>query len=302
MFSAVRNRVTYANVAATLALVFAMSGGALAAKRYLITSARQISPKVLKELKGTDGKPGANGAQGLAGPTGPPGAEGKRGAQGAPGEAGREGKPGTNGTSVTSASFKGAKTVGSEKCEEGGAEVSSASGHTLVCNGSEGAPGSPWTAGGVLPKGATETGSWATVVDAHFQYAPISFSIPIKVEGEERGEKMGLTEKQVHIIHLGEGEKESSHPAPSIEKGECKGTDDDPGAAEGNLCVFTEQAEAGEPFSGGPHVPYVVTPRGRTSGAGVTGALVAVWEFTEPFPAAPEYGTVYGTWAVTGTG
>ena len=43
--------MTYANVAATLALVFAMSGGAPAANHYLITSTNQISPKVLKELK-----------------------------------------------------------------------------------------------------------------------------------------------------------------------------------------------------------------------------------------------------------
>jgi hypothetical protein len=45
-----RIRFTYANVVATLALVLAMSGGALAASHYLITSTRQISPRVLKKL------------------------------------------------------------------------------------------------------------------------------------------------------------------------------------------------------------------------------------------------------------
>ena len=64
--------MTYANVAATLALVFAMSGGALAAKHYLISSTSQISPKVLKELK----KAGARGATGAAGPRGRPGPTG----------------------------------------------------------------------------------------------------------------------------------------------------------------------------------------------------------------------------------
>ena len=50
-------RLTYANVAATLALVLAMSGGALAASHYLINSTKQINPKVLKKLKGATGRP-----------------------------------------------------------------------------------------------------------------------------------------------------------------------------------------------------------------------------------------------------
>ena len=50
-----RRRLSYANVTATLALVFAMSGGALAANHYLITSTKQINPKVLKKLTGKTG-------------------------------------------------------------------------------------------------------------------------------------------------------------------------------------------------------------------------------------------------------
>lgn len=79
MFSNIRPRLTYANVAATLALVFSMSGGALAASHYLISSKKQISPKVLKELKGNAG---AKGATGATGPQGPAGAAGAAGAQG----------------------------------------------------------------------------------------------------------------------------------------------------------------------------------------------------------------------------
>jgi hypothetical protein len=45
-----RRHLSYANVTATLALVFAMTGGALAANHYLLTSTKQISPKVLKQL------------------------------------------------------------------------------------------------------------------------------------------------------------------------------------------------------------------------------------------------------------
>jgi hypothetical protein len=49
-----RRYLTYANVTATLALVFAMSGGALAAKHYLLSSTKQISPKVLEGLSHRD--------------------------------------------------------------------------------------------------------------------------------------------------------------------------------------------------------------------------------------------------------
>ena len=62
-----RRRLSYANVTATLALVFAMSGGAMAANHYLITSTKQINPKVLKKLTGKTGKTGANGANGANG-------------------------------------------------------------------------------------------------------------------------------------------------------------------------------------------------------------------------------------------
>lgn len=77
-----RKRITYANVTATLALVFAMSGGALAANHYLITSTKQISPKVLKKLKGKTGATGAPGATGAAGKEGTPGKEGAAGKEG----------------------------------------------------------------------------------------------------------------------------------------------------------------------------------------------------------------------------
>ncbi len=79
MLSNIRPRLTYANIAATLALVFSMSGGALAASHYLISSKKQISPKVLKELKGNAG---ARGATGASGPQGPAGAQGSAGAAG----------------------------------------------------------------------------------------------------------------------------------------------------------------------------------------------------------------------------
>lgn len=78
MFSSKR-RFNYANVTATLALVFSMSGGALAAKHYLITSTKQIKPSVLKKLTGKTGKTGPAGAPGATGKAGTNGNEGPRG-------------------------------------------------------------------------------------------------------------------------------------------------------------------------------------------------------------------------------
>jgi hypothetical protein len=98
VFSSIRRRATYANVAATLALVFAMSGGALAAGVFKITSISQIKPTVLtaiaKKAKGATGTKGATGAPGPQGPTGAAGTNGTNGATGVIGPEGKEGKPG----------------------------------------------------------------------------------------------------------------------------------------------------------------------------------------------------------------
>jgi hypothetical protein len=69
-------------IVACVAIVLAMGGTGLAAKKYLITSTKQISPKVLATLRG------AKGARGLPGPAGAAGANGANGAPGAPGAAG----------------------------------------------------------------------------------------------------------------------------------------------------------------------------------------------------------------------
>src|SRR5437870_3839206 len=58
IWSVIRRHLSYANIAATLALVFSMSAGAVAATHYMINSPRQINPKVLKKLKGKTGATG----------------------------------------------------------------------------------------------------------------------------------------------------------------------------------------------------------------------------------------------------
>jgi hypothetical protein len=86
-----RRHLSYANVVATMALVFAMGGSAIAAKHYLISSTNQINPKVLKKLRGNHGNTGNTGA------SGPQGRTGSAGTAGAPGAPGVPGAPGANG-------------------------------------------------------------------------------------------------------------------------------------------------------------------------------------------------------------
>lgn len=78
----IKPKLSYANVAATLALFFTMTGGALAAHHYLITSTKQISPKVIKALKGKTGPVGPQGKEGTAGKEGKEGKQGVQGVQG----------------------------------------------------------------------------------------------------------------------------------------------------------------------------------------------------------------------------
>src|ERR1019366_898531 len=60
-------KLTYANVASTLALLLVLAGGtAYAANHYLITKTSQIKPSVLKDLRGRAGSSGAPGALGGA--------------------------------------------------------------------------------------------------------------------------------------------------------------------------------------------------------------------------------------------
>jgi hypothetical protein len=146
MVSIIRKRVTYANVALTVALVFAMSGGAFAAGKFLITSTKQISPKVLKSLQGKAGAAGASGPAGAAGAAGPQGPAGPAGSKGDTGAQGLPGTPGTNGT-----------------------------------NGTNGKEGSPWTVGGTLPSKKSESGTWALGEVTSAAHINVSISFPIKL-------------------------------------------------------------------------------------------------------------------------
>lgn len=96
MFSFLRNRLGLPGLISIVALVFAMTSSAFAAK-YLITSTKQIKPSVLKKLKGAKGAKGQKGAKGAAGAQGPVGPVGPVGAVGPIGPVGPEGPQGIQG-------------------------------------------------------------------------------------------------------------------------------------------------------------------------------------------------------------
>jgi hypothetical protein len=210
MLSRIRKRLTYANVAMTLALVFAMTGGAYAAGKVLITSTKQIKPNVLAQLKGKAGAQGPTGPAGPAGPQGPAGGKGENGTSGV---------NGAPGESVSSASVKTTEAacgkLGGSKFTVGGKE-------TLACNGKSGTTGFTET----LPAGKSESGNWVSAGAPPYTelfghpWVPtsIAFNIPL------------ANAPAVHIIP-------AETPEENDPKG-CAGTVSAPAAEPGNLCIF----------------------------------------------------------------
>jgi Collagen triple helix repeat (20 copies) len=262
MIRNIRRRVTYANVTATLALTLALTGGAYAASRYVITSTRQISPKVRRALKGKPGKPGPAGP---AGPTGPTGPAGTAGSTGGNGETGPQGPAGPAGAS-------GPQGEAGQKGEEG----------------------SPWTDKGKLPSKATETGAWSfdsPKGEANLVFS-VSFTIPLPAP---------LDEAAVHFVNE-EGTEEALNnegtweARPTTPSGSCPGTATEPKAKPGNLCIYQVFVSQAEEVGGiiEARIKSATTPYfPPTIGAATTGSLVIAER------ASTEEATGWGTWAVT---
>jgi hypothetical protein len=213
---------------AVVALVFAMTGGALAANKYLITSTKQIKPSVLKQLQG---KAGAKGAAGAQGPVGPQGAKGETGVKG---ENGTSGTPGAKGVTGT-AGVTGALGVTGPKGATGPEGVCS----TSACQ---------------LPSGATETGTWVAydyglIVEEAPVKVALSFPIPVPAAS---GKAFVFNEEQTANKEFGASG--------------CAGTGVEPTAPSGTLCVYTN-SEKLEKVSG-PLIENLVGSEGFYSPAG----------------------------------
>jgi hypothetical protein len=289
MFSLLRNRFGIPGVIAVVALVFAMLGGAYAANN---SGGRKAtaSAKGKPGPRGPRGKQGATGPQGPAGsqgPAGPAGANGKDGAAGANGKDGTPGKDGKNGKSVE------VEEIELEEAECGGlggalVKQEGATEGVEVCNGS------PWTVGGTLPVGATETGTWVVAKAGVAVNASISFTIPLEEALEDTkvhyinpaGEEVRLEGEEIE-----EGVFENEELVFSTST-VCLGSVANPTAVSGNLCVYAKDSnnpqansedifDPDSGFQGEPH----------KGGAGVSGAIFRLG--FETFKGS-------GTWAVTG--
>jgi len=217
MFSLLRNRFGIPGIVAVFALVFAMAGGALAAKKYIITSTNQIKPSVLKSLQGKAGPAGAAGAKGDAGPAGPQGPAGKNGTNGTNGATGVTGAIGTTGATGATGS------------------------------GATGATGATGNIGATLTSSASETGTWGFGKQgAGTVIVPISFNIPLLA---------ALDENHVHFIKTNGKEVFFNISLPGLEEKTsttCLGNAEAPTATSGNLCIYQKSLTAAEtPVSNG---------------------------------------------------
>jgi Collagen triple helix repeat (20 copies) len=277
MSSWVRKYFTFANIAMTLALVFAMSGGAYAAHRFIITSVKQISPKVLKALQG---KPGPAGASGPAGPQGPAGAKGENGVNG---------KDGTSGAPGESVTAKEVSTKVKTCAEQGGSEFKVGSTTTLACNGRTGFTET-------LPSGKTEQGDWSLSEHvsatglAGIVVSAVSFSIPLEAAPTPHYVRANGLEPIIN----------SSSEYEEVAPAECPGLAAEPRANPGNLCVYAKSEE--NTLS---HFNSFIFP--KICAFGKVGLCVLSAEAsTDPsgfglaaLPEAAGYVDDIGTWAVT---
>jgi hypothetical protein len=223
-------------VIAVIALIAALGGTALAAGGALTGKQKKEVEKIAKKYAG---KPGAPGVAGTNGTNGKDGAEGRQGPEGKAGTNGTEGKAGTNGTNGApgkSPEELATLAPGEEGCAAGGVLYGIPGGEeSSICNGVKGVKGDtgePWAAGGTLPPGAKETGTWFfTGTNADTGGIRIALSFPIPLASP-------LDEEHVHYFS-------------DVDFGTfCEQQGGDPKPKPGNLCVYLTESVSGTVFTG----------------------------------------------------
>lgn len=315
MLSFIRKQLSATNLMVVAALIFAMAGGAFAAtgggkghvhaaghhghaskKGKKGKKGKNVGPRGPRGKQGPAGPAGETGPAGPAGPAGPTGPAGKNGTNGVNG---KDGAPGKDGASVKLVSEEAANCENEEGLTyeiEGSGEANE------VCRGPE---GSPWTAGGTLPKDATETGSWALEgVNSGGEYgnAIMTISFPIPLEA-------AVTVANTHVVGIKEWKKEASKTVPAgctVEGVE--GTPSEPLAAEGAFCFYVgySKAHSGSPGNGeflaglleGSSAAKVFKNPATFATTGVGPVIQPTGSVMELEPELGEYAG--GTWAVTG--
>jgi hypothetical protein len=232
---------------AILALVMALVGGAYAAGGLTKAQEKQVT-KIAKKYAGKPGAPGTAGANGTNGTSGKDGGSGQNGAPGT---------PGGDGESVEVNAYAGPQCPASEN--EEGAELTNASGTAYACNGAE---GSPWTAGGTLPSGKTETGSW-TLFGGEFATS-LSFTIPLASP---------LAGANVHLASNGSGHGDLTSGSSTVENYKNLSTNDVLVAGDqisgAGIPAGTTITEVGSGITGGGSGPLTLSAAATASATAV---------------------------------
>jgi hypothetical protein len=253
-----------------IAIVLAIGGSAIAASGLNGKQKKEVT-KIAKKYAGKPGAPGVAGTNGKDGVNGTNGAPGADGEDGAPGDAGADG------ASVIS------EDVGpGAECPEGGVEfeVDGSGEQHYACNGAD---GSPWTAGGTLPEGETETGAWAfgpLPSGVASWKIPVSFPIPLEA---------GLDGAHVHFL-AANGKELNEEGEPVVTPTQCLGSAAAPAANPGHFCAYTAKL-TGVLLE----FAYIQDPSSPGEASGGTSTVGAIFK-----PAFLQAGAAgWGTWAVT---
>lgn len=290
-------------VISIVALVAALGGGAYAATGGLTGQQKKEVTKIAQaEAKkfAKKGPAGPEGKQGPAGAAGKDGSNGTNGSNGTDGAAGAAGAPGTNGKTVLNGTTAPASTTGevgdfyirTSTSQIYGPKTASGWGSPTSLLGEEGPEGQPWTAGGTLPAGATETGTYLTPLARGNEplKAAISFTLPLASALEEANVHYILPNGKERIF---KGEVDNELTFEEITSTACTGNVANPKATSGNLCIY-------QGFLFGIGAELVCSNCGTIHkvtttdiGTDKSGALLS-------FEAEVAAAEAYGSWAVTG--